>query len=422
MSPENLEEKLNNVEAAVFGWFGKRSQPVLMVILIAFLALAYFLISGKLTFRYPFLYFSNFIFSFKTVILISLLSLIFLYETSAKRRLIWVSLIFSGCAAFDFYHTYWYGNSREWWAALLIPLQSIVGFGAWNLSRKWNKTLVIWGYAIFSVGLFAWSFYQVAGVGWFYFHQPVLFCAFIIAMMLEEVHMTNEKKWALVTNPAHLFLSVNYPIDGYLETVNSDRTVWSTGVVHIIKAMTALYLTCLFYLAVGESNLFLASFKDYVMYLMVVIAVGNTVTGVSRMFLIDVPVCSNYAFLSRSPLDFMKRENAHAYAFSLRFFYFNFLKITKNPLVIVLGYFLVFPFYRNILVYFTRNQVYEWNNFWVFLWWGYLFWILLLLAIIFFPGKLLHKYKVNEWWHVFFNHVIMYLVFLAYRYVYLSYS
>lgn len=152
------------------------------------------------------------------------------------------------------------------------------------------------------------------------------------------------------------------------------------------------------------------------MYLAVVIAVGNMVTGLSNLYYINVPVCSNFAFLSRSPLDFLKRENAHAYSFSLRFFYFNFLKFFKNPLFVVFGYFLVFPFYRNILIFFSKKEAFSWEGLGSVLLWGYAFWALLLLAIVIYPEKMLKKYVSNEWWHVALNHIVMFLVFFFHNY------
>ncbi len=417
MSPNNLEDKLNNAEAAAFRWFSERKHFELTFFLVSFLGLAYYLISNELNFRYPFLYFSNFIFSFKTILFICFLSLGILYEENAQRRFYWMIIVFFSSAFLGYYFSHWYEKSHDIKTAFLVLAQSLLGFCAWSLWLKYRKVFLIWGYAIINVILLVLSFNFLQGVGWFYYGQPILFCAFIIAMMLESVDVSNAKKIALICNPAHLFLSVNYPIDTYLKEVNNDKKVWASGLVHIIKALFTLYVTCITYKLMSSGGFFWSSFKDYLMYLMTVITVGNTVTGISRLFLINVPICSNYAFLSRSPLDFMKRENAHAYAFSLRFFYFNFLKFTKNPLIIVLGYFLVFPFYRNVLIYFTHDEAYSLNNFLVFLWWGYFFWILLLLSIVLFPSRQLQKIKANDWWHVLLNNVFMYLVFLIFRYV-----
>lgn len=417
MTPDQLEEKLNLLENNVVNWLSTKSKVQLCMLLLLLLGVSFSLIFHQFNFKYTFVYFLNFTHSFRTILVISLGSLGMLFFEKQQIKVFWIFFVFIFCAFFDFSLSRWPSETGDYTAIVLIFLQSILGYFAWSFKGKFNKTAVIWIYLIASLLLLYLGFRLFLSAGWYYFHQPIIFSAFVIAIMLEDVDLTFDRKIFLLMNPSHLFLSVNYPIGSYLNEVGTNKKVWETGLVHLAKAMLSLYLACSFFkLVTVESSLFLAPLKDYIMYLLVVVAVGNTITGLSRLFLINVPVCSNFAFLSRSPLDFMKRENAHAYIFSLRFFYFNFLKYTKNSFVIVLGYFLVFPFYRNILVYFSRNGSFDAHQFYIFLLRGYLFWFLLLMAIILFPRKILKRHNVNEWFHVLLNSFMLYLVFMGYRY------
>ena len=418
MTPDQIEEKLRSVELKIIDWLNKKSNFQLSLIMAFFLAFSYFMISGQFTFKYTFMYFLNFTYSFITILLISFASIGMLYFKLEKSRLVWVSAVFIFCTFADFLGSKWVDPSGDNWGWVFIFVQIILGYVAWNLKNKFSKAVIIWSYLSMTFLLYYVGYKFTSSIGWYYFRQPIIYCGFVIVIILEDIELPLRRRLLLLLNPAHLFLSVNYPIDNYLKGNEEDKRVWGSGLLHLFKAMFFLYIACVFFkLFSGELSIFLASLKDYIMYLLVVTAVGNTVTGLSRLFLINVTACCNFVILSSSPLDFMKRENVHAYIFSLRFFYFNFLRLTKSPFVIILGYFLIFPFYRNILLYFSRNVSFDFQGFYLYLLYGYLFWTLLLIAIIGFPEKLLRKYVTNKWHHITLNIMFMYGVFLGYRYL-----
>lgn len=408
-SPEEVEAKLLSFENKVANMLKEKALSAKFLLLLILSCLFFLPTATLFNFQFPFLYSFKFLFSFKTILVIAILSFGTFFIKNQGLKVVWGSMVFFLCGFYDLVASHWFQKSADYRSFLFLILQGVLGWGAWRLRKKFKKPFLITVYILSSLLLYVVGYYSSTSIGWFYFHQPVLFSAFIVAVLAEEVEVSFVRKFQLLFNPAHLFLSVNYPIDSYLSGDN--QLTWEMGAIHFIKAITALFVTSFLYHQLPAKGLHLSTLKDYMMYLSLVVAVGNTVTGISKMYGIDVPACSNFAFLSRSPLDFMKRENAHAYSFSLRFFYFNFLKYTKKPVIIVLGYFLVFPFYRNILMYFASGDLVSLNGFMSFLLTGYLFWSLLLAAIILFPEKFLRKHVGNEWWHIFFNHITMYLIF-----------
>ena len=420
IDPDVFQDEFNSKEAASTLWLNGKSKHFLFLLLSILIAFSYFLIGPLLTLKYKFLYFSNVQLAFNTILLAAAASLIMLYLGYIKRRSYLIFLLFIGVAVFDYSQSRWFLKSGQWDTFYFIFLQMLAGYLALKYSNEKNKYLAISFYLIVSILSLFLVYFLTKTYGWYYFHQPILFMAFVTGFILESVKLDDEQRRTIIFNPSHLFLSVNYPIDEYLQNKELNyKNTWCSGLLDLSKAILALLFTLLldYLIATDDTNLPLMTIKDYILYLLVVITIGNTVTGLSKLYLINVPRCSNFAFLSKSPLDFMKRENAHAYIFSFRFIYFNLLKYNKKPYFNILVYFLIFPFYRNFLIFFTKPMAFSWHEFIIFILGGYIFWSMLLFAIVFFPTKLLSKYQSSPWIQILSTHAAMITVFFVFKLV-----
>lgn len=278
--------------------------------------------------------------------------------------------------------------------------------------RKFKFRVAIYGSLFFSL-LFLVCYFNLKGWRWLYLRSPIFYFSFVIAYMNANINFSRNNFLRMTFSPAHLILPINFPVEDESFYGKDDYEIWTDGVLQIYKAFIFILLTYLI-TRISSDALVITSFINYLTYLLLAPAVANFVTGTAKTFFLNVPDCANHLWLSGSPLDFLKRENAHAYSFSIRFVYFNLLKITRNPFFIVFIYCLLFPFYRNSLDIIAHLKSMSLEIFGKRLLLGYFFWFLLFFSIIAtFKIPYFNRQKYG-WKAVAANHLLMYLLFYVF--------
>lgn len=246
---------------------------------------------------------------------------------------------------------------------------------------------------------------------WLFRKKLHFFFFFVLAFIVTKAKLSRESFIALAFSPSHLALPVNFPLEKADVYEEKNYQVWISGLINLVKAYSCVLINMLAIhsSAMSPTNGILRSIQIYLSFLLTATAVGNFVTGMARVYYVNVVDCSNYLWLSSSPLDFFKRENTHAYLFSMRFFYFILLKYTRSIGLIVFIYFLFFPLYRNLLDFLTVPEFYRVEKFVEFFKITYMYWLVLFVAIL-----ITHRmrfFQIRTWGSVISTHFIMLLSF-----------
>ena len=406
MTPEKLEISLNEKEHRL-GFFLKENKIVSIPVLCIIFYL--FFLNRNILFLtdYKFLNFKQIAYSVNLIFLLILTSFFFHLIKSKRKVYLQIALFF--LAGFIDLKLSRFGNGNVF-SYLAFPFLVMLGSLFYLKNFRWHIFFLI------SMLYFFLVFYIADQKDWFFYKKPLLFVCFVCTHIYASSTYSFKNKLKLLFNPAHLFLPVNYPImnEEIFEFPTDD--LWSAGMVQILKALVLIYLSeylSLYFYSNYNVNLFGFSILMYIRYLLLAPGVANIVTGISKVFEINVVDCSNHLWLSSSPFEFLKRENVHAYEFSIRFFYFNFLKLTRNLYVILFFYFLLFPLYRDFTMLFYGEGFRNLEGVLAFFKYSYVFWMLLFALIIssfIFP---IFKSSLKNWTSVIFNHVIYILMFTA---------
>ncbi len=404
MTPEKLEIFLNDKEYRL-GLFLKENKILSIPVLSGIFYL--FFLKRKILFltSYSMLNFKLIAYSANLIFLLIFSSFFFHVIKSKKKIYLQIALFFF--AGFVDLNISNFGNGNAF-SYLAFPILVVLGSLFYLKNLRWYIFFII------SILYFFLVFYFADLKDWFFFKKPILFVCFVCTHIYANSTYNFKNKLKLLFNPAHLFFPVNYPILNEIHFESPKNDLWSEGMVQILKALVLIYFSeylnqyfdSFYYL-----NLYGLSILMYIRYLLLAPGVANIITGISKVFEINVVDCSNHLWLSSSPFEFLKRENVHAYEFSIRFFYFNFLKFTRNIYVILLFYFLLFPLYRDFNIFFYGSGFKNPEGVLAFFKLSYIFWMFLFALIIssfIFP---IFKSAQKKWISVIFNHAVYILMF-----------
>ncbi len=410
MTPANFEEKLNSIEEKIVTRLGQNSKVLNAFIFLIFVIILFLSRDFVLGIKIKFLNFPSVSSSYSTMVFLLFVATIIPFMRSSRRLKFGIIMFIIG-TIYDINNSLWSEVSLEVYLSFFLMAVTSYLFLTIEPIKKFKYSA--WIYVIF-VGFFTYYLFKFCdGWQWFFLKKPMFYFAFVVSYIVSETLFTKRTMARMIFSPAHIILPINYPVESEELYGNEEYSVWLRGFIQIAKALA---LSCISYallksIPVLKVTASLSALVTYISYLLLAPAIANFVTGVAKIYMLNVPDCSNHTWLSGSPLDFLKRENVHAYQFSIRFFYFNFLKLTRNPIVIVLCYILVFPLFRDSLNYFTRREFLSWGAFYEYYSKGYAFWIVIFIAIVFTFRSSFFNRDINGWRAVGATHVVMYIVF-----------
>ena len=382
MRPADCELYLNRSEAKVVDWLAGRSryEQVVALLLVVPVLIVCLPLFSKI--RIGILHYPSMAAIAQVMIVLIVLAPAMLFLGRRTQLLYTVGATTLGWVL-QVFHTY--GDEPPLQLVALFPALAVLTiiFFRW-VRPSWTSIL---SYCVLVAALVLGVLRTVPFSVWL---KCVKFNYFVVGMMtLYAVRFLKNPtdQFRFVFTPAHLLVPVVFPLperdDPYR---HSDQRVWCSGLVQILKsfvfvAVAAFVFTVGVDRTAGITAPFIRAVGMYVVYLMIAPAFGNFLTGIGRLYFLNIPDCSNHLWLASSPLDFLKRDNVHAYKFSIRFVYFKLLALTRSPFLIAFLYTLLFPIYRNLVVYAAHPQPLTWEAVYQSFATGILFWGLLLIAI-----------------------------------------
>lgn len=381
MRPGQCEVILNGYEDRVIDWLMSKGRRTQLLFALFGLPLFGFMVPIFSELRLRFLHYPNVQSASLTVVLLIGFSAPMLLFAEKGRKYYSVLCFVLG---WIFQVHVGYGPEPPLTVLLLLPILAVFSWLVLLKARpRWSISLSYF----FSVFVLAGLVIRLAPHtgGWLINVKFHYYAIGVVALLMSQFPQEQSEKLRFAMSPAHLVLPVVFPLpDGINQYRRSDSRVWCSGLVQVTKGFFLVFLASfIFKGTVGSSGVGMGRrvFGLYLIYLLIAPAVANIITGVGRLYYLNIPDCSNHLWLASSPLDFLKRDNVHAYKFSIRFVYFNVLRFTRNPLVVAIVYCLLFPFYRNSFDYAVTPTVFSWSGFIFHFASGFVFWGLVLVAI-----------------------------------------
>ncbi len=411
MSPAECELYLNRSEAKVVDWLAgrRRYEQVVALFLIVPFLIACLPLFSKI--RIGILHYPSMAAIAQVMIALVALAPAMLFLGRRTQLLYSVGATTLGWGL-QVFHTY--GGEAPLQLVVLFPVLGVLTIGFFRCTRPSRMSML--SYCVLVAALVLGVLRTVPYSVWL---KCVKFNYFVIGMMaLYAVRFFKNPtdQWRFVFTPAHLLVPVVFPLperdDPYR---SSDHRVWCSGLVQILKsfvfvAIAAFVFTVSVDRSAGVTAPFTRAIGMYLVYLTIAPAFGNFLTGIGRLYLLNIPDCSNHLWLASSPLDFLKRDNVHAYKFSIRFVYFKLLALTRSPFLIAILYALLFPIYRNLVEYAAHPQPLTWGAVYQSFATGMLFWGLLPIAIGLTFRSSFFKSQGERWAPVLATHALMLMV------------
>ncbi|MBK7892795.1 MAG: hypothetical protein IPJ84_18685 [Bdellovibrionales bacterium] len=298
---------------------------------------------------------------------------------------------------------------------LLFPLVGIVTFVFLGPNRPSGRRALCYFAIVIAIVIV--TIRAVPHSSWLTYMKFNYYAVGMIGLAMTSFLKGVDERLRFVFSPAHLAVPVVFPLpEGENLYQRDDSRVWCSGLVQIVKGFLLVAVAAtIFSLSVAqspESGLGIVRASGlYAVYLLIAPAVANFITGLGRLYFLNIPDCSNHLWLASSPLDFFKRENVHAYKFSIRFVYFNLLRFTRSPVVIAIIYTLLFPIYRSFLELSARPDPFAWESIFSSFATGLILWSLLLAAIVLTYRVPFFRSEGQRWEPIVATHTLMLLLF-----------
>lgn len=412
VGPNDLEKKLNEFEKSIITFLYNQNKFIWLSLCFALMVGVVYVRKWFVTMEFKFLHYPNFS-NFLEPFLLAIVLSFFLPFVEKEKKIYFTAYAFFQVLLFHVFKTN--GQINLWATSLyvLIVFSSFVFLS--YCSKKLSSIIVYIGYILFLLFVFISIDPEIK---WILTKNIHYYITSVVILHLEVERFNGKRYLKYLLSPTHLFLPIIFPLQETLATDSrEDDSVWLSGMVQLFKSfflLSILYLLMRYYFydQVTKSIPLKNIWGYYVGYLFLAPVVGNFVTGLAKVYYFDVPDCSDHLWLSKSPLDFLKRENVHAYKFSIRYFYFGFLRITRSPVIIVLLYMVLFPLYRDSLTYLAVKNPLTWDAFVNYYEYRY-YYSTGLLTLIFLTFRLkFFSENRNSWMPVLIHHSFMMVLFI----------
>lgn len=412
IGPNDLEKKLNDLEKNIIIFLSNQNKYLWTSLCFVLMLGVFFIRRWFVTMEFKFLHFPDFANYLEPFLLAIFLSFFLPFIEEGKK------IYFTAYAFFQvlLFHVFKVNGLINIWA---ISLYFIIVLSSFSFLLFFTKKVYsIIGYILYIL-LLIYVFISIAPeVKWVLAKNLHYYITSVVILHLESERFQGKRYLKYLLSPTNLFLPIIFPLqETLLNDSKEDDYIWLSGIVQLFKSfflLAVLYflMRYYFYDQVTKSIPLKNIWGYYVGYLFLAPVVGNFVTGLAKVYYFDVPDCSDHLWLSRSPLDFLKRENVHAYKFSIRYFYFGFLRITRSPVLIVLLYMILFPLYRDSLTYMAVKNPFTLDAFFNYYEYRYYYSTgLLILIFLTFRLKFFSENR-NSWKPVFLHHAFMMLLFI----------
>lgn len=412
MRPRQCEAFLNNCEERAVDWLGARGR--LFQVVILFLLLPVFVLMAPAFFKIKMgiLHYPSIVAVLKVLIIVVGLSSAMLF-LAPKMQTYYAALV--SISGWCFQSVVNYGPKPEPLLVLLFPLVALITFFFLGTGRPSGRRAL--GYFAIVMALVIVTIRRVPYSSWLTYMKFNYYAVGMIGLSMTSFLRGADERLRFVFSPAHLTVPVVFPLpEGENLYRRVDNRVWCSGLIQIAKGFFLVGAAAVIFSismaksgGVGED--IKRAFGLYAVYLLIAPAVANFITGLGRLYFLNIPDCSNHLWLSESPLDFFKRENVHAYKFSIRFVYFNLLRFTRSPAVIAIIYTLLFPIYRSFLELAAKPDPLTWSAIVASFATGLVLWSLLLAAIVLTYRLPFFRSEGQRWWPVLVTHALMLILF-----------
>lgn len=412
MRPGQCESILNSCEEQVVDWLKARRRTLQLLILI--LPLPVFALMTPVFYRMnlALLHYPSIVAMLPLLLIVVASSSVMLFLKPRLRTYYSVLISISGWVFLAVDH---YGPRPPFLLFLLFPLVALTTFFFLGLERPSGRMAL--GYFAILMAMVVATIRAVPQSLWLTHMKFNYYAVGMIGLSMASFLKGVDERLRFVFSPAHLAVPVVFPLpEGENLYRCVDDRVWCSGLVQITKGFVLGALGALVFSVSVEKHLggvsgVVRAIGLYVVYLLIAPAVANFITGLGRLYFLNVPDCSNHLWLSSSPLDFFKRENVHAYKFSIRFVYFNLLRFTRSPLVIAILYTLSFPIYRSFLELAARPDPFAWRSMVSSFAMGLTLWSLLLAAIVMTYRVRFFRSEGERWGPILATHILMLILF-----------
>lgn len=412
MRPEQCEAFLNNCEEQVVDWLGTRSRWLQVLVLILLLPVLALMAPVFYKIKMGILHYPSIVAVLKTLLVIVALSSVMLFLKSKVRTYYSVLISISGWV---FQTIMNYGARPPLLLLLLFPLVTLATFLFLGSDRPSGRRALCYFTIVITMVII--TIRAVPHSSWLTYMKFNYYAIGMIGLSMTSFLKGVDERLRFVFSPAHLAVPVVFPLpEGENLYRRVDSRVWCSGLVQVTKGFILVGLAAMIFSVSVAKPLeagvgIVRALGLYAVYLLIAPAVANFITGLGRLYFLNIPDCSNHLWLSSSPLDFFKRENVHAYKFSIRFVYFNLLRFTRSPVVIAIVYTLLFPIYRSFLELAARPDPFAWTSVFSSFATGLILWSLLLAAIVLTYRVPFFRSEGQRWGPILATHTLMLILF-----------